>query len=529
MQYINGDFSGAVIDDVTREIIIFRDHMGVRPIYYYADDSVVLFSSDMRSLLAVPGVDAEINTNRIYKVSHGYSELRTEETEFAHIFCVKPACYVKCHWEKGRLKKTVNPYWKLGKKKIRLRSEEEYTGKLRELITDAVQRRLEVCSEPVGAELSGGLDSGVIDIIINRLGKKAIYFSWSLDPKDLPFAPNDERLIIEDICRQEQIQCYYGKQIIDLGKESNLGQSCREVGLTLDTEEGAFFQYAMPPYINTLAISETAQFVNRQGARVIFSGHGGDEGVSHRCSSYEMFHHHEYYHYFKYMWTRTRGQKLRIARTIKRCMDNIVQSRRAMRSAFREKRAGVRILRKEIEKNYSPKGMLKNTFLYDAKKYIQNGGSGNRLDNVALQGAYSGARYMMPYLDYRVIDFAVSIPRYLYLKEGMNRYIFREAFKDIMPNSLYTLRVKENNSRKMMKDEDGEVENRIKEYMEIKKRIVNSLDRTFWEKYLDYEIIDAWLNKQYTSEQDAKADSGLPTALGYCALVENMIKKAGSI
>ena len=65
------------------------------------------------------------------------------------------------------------------------------------------------------------------------------------------------------------------------------------------------------------------------------------------------------------------------------------------------------------------------SFSYDPVSYIHQGGSRNRLDNVALYGAYNGVRYLIPYLDYRVIDYAVSIPRYQYLRGRRNRFVFR--------------------------------------------------------------------------------------------------------
>lgn len=80
-------------------------------------------------------------------------------------------------------------------------------NRLRELITDSVKRRLDVFPDIIGAELSGGLDSGVIDILINRLGREAVYYSWSFSPQDLPDVPNDERQVIADICEQENIIC----------------------------------------------------------------------------------------------------------------------------------------------------------------------------------------------------------------------------------------------------------------------------------------------------------------------------------
>ena len=64
------------------------------------------------------------------------------------------------------LKMSTVIYWQPGSKKIRLSSEEAYIKQLRQLITDSVKRRLDAVPGVVGAELSGGLDSSIIDILI---------------------------------------------------------------------------------------------------------------------------------------------------------------------------------------------------------------------------------------------------------------------------------------------------------------------------------------------------------------------------
>ena len=80
---------------------------------------------------------------------------------------------------------------------------------------------------------------------------------------------------------------------------------------------------ALPPYINALTISETSEFINKSGAKVVFTGHGGDEGISHRCNVYEMFYYTEYYHFFRYMWSLSHGQKGRIFKTLKSSYEKI--------------------------------------------------------------------------------------------------------------------------------------------------------------------------------------------------------------
>ena len=233
---INGDFSGAVLDEKKQTLTLFRDHLGVRPLYYYAGDTMTAFSTDIRGLLAMEDVDVTINEDWIYRTCAGYYMDGVEATEYKHIFCVKPASYIMFSYSGGKLSIKQEMYWDMGMHRQRLHSFEEYKKELKELITDSIHRRLLATQHKIGAELSGGLDSGVIDILINRLGRQCEFCSWSVDPKEVSYAEADERLIIEDICRQENIECHYSNLHSDWGKEANTYQNMQKLGFELQDD-----------------------------------------------------------------------------------------------------------------------------------------------------------------------------------------------------------------------------------------------------------------------------------------------------
>lgn len=523
---INGDFSGAIYDSENGVMTLFRDHMGIRPLYYYADENKIAFSTDIRGLVAMDSVDVSIDEKWLWNDMVGNASMGTENTEFAHIFCVKPASYISVCRKDNLLQLNKNVYWNLGKKKIRLSSEREYIERMRELITDSVKRRLDAVSGIVGAELSGGLDSGVIDILINRLKRDCVYYSWSASPEEIPVGEVDERRIIEDICTQEGIKCHYGTRFFPLGNTSVIAEKMRSIGMNIAEDEGYRLRYVLPPFINTLQVSETAQFISRNGARVVFSGHGGDEGVSHRCNAYELFYHKEYRSYLRYFWDSTQGQKKRLYKTVIRCKHNLFKSRKILRKPFETPLQAKELLNKGFYEKYSKERKAVLTFAYDAVKYIKSGGSRNRLDVTAMLGAYSGARYIVPYLDYRVVDYAVSIPRRLYLKNQTNRYIFREAFKDLMPESLYVLNDKRSNSWELLSKEPKNPPDPQKEeekHIENKKSLVARLDREYWEKYLDFEVIDSWV-LQGLAQSDKDYDKGVTMHLSACVVFQELVK-----
>ena len=518
---VNGDFAGAIYDETDQSLVLFRDHMGIRPLFYYADDELVVFSTDIRGVISVKEVDATISEEWIYKTIAGYMKDGVETTEFQHVFCVAPGSAICLSFVNDKVESKKVQYWQVGAKKVRYSSEQQYIDKLRELITESIRRRLDAISGLVGAELSGGLDSGVIDILINRLGRDAVYFSWSANPKEVPYAENDERLRIADICKQENIVCNYGEIGAEFKENSIITKKTRQILTELDMGEHAALRYVWPPYINAKALCETSEYIYRRGARTVFTGHGGDEGVSHRCNPYELFYYHEYLHFLRQVWFLTAGQKRRLWKFAKRCGKILIRTRKMFREPFRSPFQAPELLRSDFAAGYAEKKMPVLTFAYDAKDYIRRGGSRNRLDNVALMGAYGGARYIIPFLDYRVVDFAVSIPRHMYLRGNKNRYIFREAFRDIMPESLYNIKLKESTSNRNIDFETDWKE----EYLKIRKEIVSKLDREFWKKYLDFDFIDRWMENQDPVKEEQEGNKRILWCLFYCAMAQNLVEK----
>jgi len=280
----------------------------------------------------------------------------------------------------------------------------------------------------------------------------------------------------------------------------------------------------MPPYTNTIQICNTAEYVNKKGARVIFTGHGGDEGVSHRSNPYELIYHKEYMQYLKYMWSTTKGKKHRLYVTFLRCRTNLKYSRKKLLNAYEGVFGVGDILKASFFEKFDINDRLPLKFAYDSIAYIEDGGSRNRLDVTALYGAYSGVRYLVPYLDYRVIDFAVSIPRHMYLKNGKSRYIFREAFKDIIPESLYNRDIKESPS---WNNQVSEPE-KESDYLYRKQKTLSMIDKEYWNRYLNWEMLERWAS-QKKSEADEMYDRGVFMCLAECFKLQNLIVRSKDV
>lgn len=506
---VNGDFAGAIYDQSSNEWTLFRDHSGVRPLFYYADKECLIFSTDIRAILAINEIDRSINKELLYLRATGYNELSLCETQYRNIHCICPASWTTVTHCSNQLHMNSHIYWKWGRSKVKLRSNAQYQKELRSLITDAVKRRMDAFPGFVGCELSGGLDSSIIAILINRLGRKGCFYSWSFSPEDIAMNDmRDERQVIMDICEQEGIECSFAR----LSEGRQLPELLAEM---------------LPPYVNTRSISYGSQKLRSMGARVVFSGHGGDEGVSHRGNSYEMWYHHEYHSFLKMQYERTKGRSFRLLRTLKYSWNDIQNGKKRANTPFYKQFSNASaILDPGFVNEMAPVSIRKPLpFSYDPIAYILQGGHRVRLDNVAVQGAEKGVRYMLPFIDYRVLDFALSIPRAQYKTAETNRAVYRSAFRDIMPQSLCDVHYKDMPSL----EKRERTINPVKQFEESISLIRDNLDREFWRGILNFEYIDNAVFPEQATPVDYSMASAVLNELSICCAIEYALKHAPEV
>ena len=141
LEQVNGDFAGAILDPATGDWTLFRDHLGVRPLYIYHDRDLFAFSTDIRGIVSIPGVDSSFNALQFYKYITRLEILSQCNTDFEHIHCVHPGSWCRVHMTQNGFELSQKLYWEPRRKKIRLSGDDAYRQELRRLITDAVHRR----------------------------------------------------------------------------------------------------------------------------------------------------------------------------------------------------------------------------------------------------------------------------------------------------------------------------------------------------------------------------------------------------
>jgi asparagine synthase (glutamine-hydrolysing) len=161
----NGMFAFAAWDARRRELILARDRYGIKPLYYGRFGNTVLFASEVKAFLAHPGFRAGMDCEALLEY-FTFQNFFTDRTLFADVRLVPAASVVRIHLDTGE---TAPPqrYWDYAFSEASDGDEAEYVEELDRLFRQAVHRQL-VSDVPVGAYLSGGLDSGAITAVAAR-------------------------------------------------------------------------------------------------------------------------------------------------------------------------------------------------------------------------------------------------------------------------------------------------------------------------------------------------------------------------
>jgi asparagine synthase (glutamine-hydrolysing) len=170
---LDGMFAAAIWDDRRQRLVLIRDRVGKKPLYYWTDGQTIVFGSEIKALLACPDVPRQLNHRAIPAyLTFGY--VPTPETFFKDIVSLPPG-HVLTFDRAGEV--TIDEYWSVPCPGIDTAhldlGVEEVAVELRSLLRRAVERRL-MADVPLGAFLSGGIDSSAIVGLMSELMEQPV-------------------------------------------------------------------------------------------------------------------------------------------------------------------------------------------------------------------------------------------------------------------------------------------------------------------------------------------------------------------
>jgi len=438
LTWLSGFFAFALYDKESRELLLARDRFGKKPLIYYNSENYFAFASEMKALFAL-GIPREIDMN----VLHQYLQLNYVPQPLSMVKSVqklKPAHYLKI---KGGAIQEYKPYYSI---EIKPEAYGDYTYEeaQQEFINrmdDSVRERM-IADVPLGAFLSGGIDSSIIVALASRYTSKLNTFS--IGYKDNPFF--DETSFAKLVANKYQTN----HTVFSLTTNDFL----EHVQDVLD--------YIDEPFADSSAIPVfILSKYTRKHVTVALSGDGGDEifaGYNKHAAEWKVRQHSVLNSLVKGglpLWNllpKSRNNKLtNTFRQLHRFAvgANLSLKERYWRWASYNNVAQVNSLLHPVvmaQVNEQKLAETKNQILSALKSDDFNEVLltdmnlvlvGDMLVKVDLMSMANSLEVRSPFLDYKVVDFAFGLPASYKIDGGLKKKIVQDAFRPMLPSELY--------------------------------------------------------------------------------------------
>ncbi|MCU0349426.1 MAG: asparagine synthase-related protein [Flavobacterium sp.] len=434
VEHLLGDFSFVVWDKQEQTLFLAKDHLGIKPLFYYKDENFLLFSTYIHGIKGVKSANLALDELYIARELKNFSATY-EDTFFLHIKRLKPAHFVRFNPQNSLIQE--QKYWELNPIDIAaFKTEEEIYEELRRLFTQAVVCRTRT-NKNIGCQLSGGLDSSAIAVLLARnIDKNRLHtYSFVLSDKTRAYSEKgiDEQetqnIIIEyaDLKRENhhKIEEFHYEDVFEEFEKSNL---------------------IMGGYANSDSIWQDTLFKKAGDNHVgyIMSGFPGDEGVSNNGDLYfyDYIGNKQWkeiaqliisqkllglkkiaaYYYAKYTGTYMRGyQRSLVPRSILNPQSPFDKELTRDNEAFK----------------FYP------TFKEFLKNQVCRSHTCHRTESEGLYAAQYGVETVYPLADIRLLAMLISIPTQMFAPQNYNRVIFRKICYHILPEQV-RIQVKHN-------------------------------------------------------------------------------------
>jgi asparagine synthase (glutamine-hydrolysing) len=173
---LRGMFGLALWDRRTRTMVVARDRVGIKPLHYATIGGRLYFGSEIKSLLCAPDLPRDLNAGALdHYLSFLYAP--SDASFFTHIRKLPPGHFLT--WRDGRT--AITPFWRPGVEETFAGTDADAVDELTRVLTDAVRAHL-ISDVPLGAFLSGGIDSSLVVAMMSRVsGGRVKTFSIGFD------------------------------------------------------------------------------------------------------------------------------------------------------------------------------------------------------------------------------------------------------------------------------------------------------------------------------------------------------------
>jgi len=436
-KHLIGDFAFAIWDTNEQKLFCARDHMGIKPFFYYQDEQYFAFATEKKGLLALPGIDKTINKQFVYNHIIRTAEQTQDSTVYQNIKRIKPAHTLTVHQPKAELQQ--RQYWDMdADTELHFANRQDYYDGLLEHFKTAVKCRLR-SAYPIGSELSGGMDSsgitGVAAHFLQQEGKNIITISNTV-PKhitDEKILADSERTWIDAVNSFNHIE----RSIYTVADEYTRPYAENDFLLQVDDGIENWHQMWQMP------IRRIAQ---QEGIRTLFSGFPGDEMVTYRGKYYflDYLDKKQYIKYFlakKKFWGFYKIEPFipySVRYNIHLLKTKLGLHNKHIKNALNTYNIPAEYLAKAGDANWlTPlKEHQYDSYRHYQKHRFLRNHLPARMESETRYGLYFGFEPRFPMADIRLTQYYLSLPNYLKYEGDLNRTAYRKALKDFLPKEV---------------------------------------------------------------------------------------------
>ncbi|MCU0444669.1 MAG: asparagine synthase (glutamine-hydrolyzing) [Microscillaceae bacterium] len=428
---LNGIFAYAIYDQFEKSLYLFRDRVGIKPLYYYYDEENFAFASEIKSLLTLPQIQKNLNRSAVADFLHlGY--VPAPQSIYQNIHKMPAGSWLKIS-PNGLVQ---DQYWSLSEKVYDqatqkklgiLNREAEAKQQLKKTLLSAVNYQL-VSDVPLGVFLSGGIDSSLVTALATQEADNQIN-TFSIGFKENKFNEADYAQAVAKHLRTNHHEFMV-----------STAEAKAWIPQLIDIYDEPFADSSAIP---TLLVSKLA----RQHVTVALGGDGGDE----LFFGYGMYQWAE--RLAKPFWQTVRKP---VAGTLRMFRGNKYQKARSLFNYSKKQDLASHIFsqeqhlfsKKEISNLLINPGLpskygflpvkrnlnaMEAQALFDLQYYLQ--------DDLLVKVDRASMRFALearvPLLDHRVIEFAINLAPELKYKNKTSKYLLKQVLYDYVPAKLF--------------------------------------------------------------------------------------------
>jgi len=441
---LNGMFAIVIYDKLQQELYLFRDRLGIKPLYYYWDNVDFAFCSELKSLKAIPSIPKVINNDAVRDFLHlGY--IPTPASIYKNIYKMSPGSYMVVN----RSGIVQTRYWNIRNKISSnvIEDKDQALVKLSDLIISSVQYQLK-SDVPFGVFLSGGIDSSLVTA--QAVGLSSV----KVNTFSIGFEENSHN------------ESEYAKAIANyLGTDHHeFIVSYRDAIQLIDPVLESYDEpFADSSAIPTMLVSKLAkQYVtvtlSGEGGDELFFGYGAYKWARWLDNSFLKMVRHPLAAIFSHMPNRyQRVSKLLAYRDPGKIRSHIFSQEQYMFTEWELEMLlsedykggsgnieglGTSSLLRIYDEPYDLKSVhvkersltaMESQALFDLQYYLTD----DLLTKVDRASMHYSLETRVPYLDHRVVEFALNLSPNLKYKNGISKYILKQILFQYIPKQLF--------------------------------------------------------------------------------------------